>query len=216
MIKLSLLMIMYVFGVQWSLFFAQVPQKQIEVSIPLNDEETINNPLNSSNFETFLNKFLLTTYSEKKFDSLVYASSPLIMDFTSKNLGFGRFWNMGAYCNLYKSKSNHFGYNFNEKYFGEIQPQTTKLKFFAEQKPIEGFCEEATSPDGIYYQQVNDLPRDWDMAKDVSVPTSAKLKKLNKKVVYIQFEKWIKKTFYFVQSGKKWFLIYVDDCDCSA
>jgi len=170
--------------------------------------------LSPHHFEVFLRKFLPKTYSEKKFDSLVYVSSPIVMRFTHKKLGFGRFWNRGVYCNLYKKRS--FEYPFNENYFGEIEPKTTKLKFYPEQIPNDGFCEESTSPDGIYYKTVEDFPQDWDMEKSEYIPTSAKLKKLNKKVVYIQSQKWITKKLYFVKSGKKWFLIYIDDCDCSA
>lgn len=188
---------MCIFGVFLNFVFAQSQKK-----------------LSPHHFEVFLRKFLSKTYSEKKFDSLVYVSSPIVMNFTNKKLGFGRFWNRGVSCNLYKS--GNLGYVFYDNHFGEIQPQTTKLKFYREQNPKDGFCEEASSPDGIYYKKVEDFPQDWDMEKSKPIPTSAKLKKLNKKVVYIQTEKWIKKTLYFVQLGKKWFLIYIDDCDCSA
>lgn len=188
---------MCIFGVLLNFVFAQSQKK-----------------LSPHHFEVFLREFLSKTYSEKKFDSLVYVSSPIVMNFTNKKLGFGRFWNRGVFCNLYKS--GNFAYMFYDNYFGEIQPQTTKLKFYPEQNPKDGFCEEASSPDGIYYRKVEEFPQDWDMEKSIPIPTPAKLKKLNKKVVYIQTEKWIKKTLYFVQSGKKWFLIYIDDCDCSA
>ncbi|KOY85653.1 hypothetical protein AD998_05355 [bacterium 336/3] len=195
--KIILTICVCIFGVLLNLVFAQSKKT-----------------LSPDKFEAFLKEFLSKTYSEKKFDSLFYVSSPIVMNFTDKKLGFGRFWNMGVYCNLYKSGS--FGYSFHDSYFGEIQPNIVKLRVFANEEPTNGFCEEATSPDGIYYQTVEDFPQDWDMEKSKPIPTSAKLKKLNKKVVYIQTEKWIKKTLYFVQSGNKWFLIYIDDCDCSA
>lgn len=41
-----------------------------------------------------------------------------------------------------------------------------------------GFCDEASTPDGIYYKQVNNLPEDWDMETGESIPPPRKLKYL--------------------------------------
>jgi hypothetical protein len=182
--------------------------------IELNRNNSLDAIRNSSEFETFLNYFLSTVYSEKNIDSLIYVSSPLIMDFVDQKIGFGRFYNMGAACNLYNS--DDFGYNFYEDYFGETAPKTSNLSFFKNQNPEGGFCDEASSQNGIYYKNVSNLPEDWDMEKGESIPPPLKLKHLNKMIVQVQFDYWIAKTLYFVELNNKWFLLYINDCDCSA
>jgi hypothetical protein len=180
----------------------------------LTNNNSANSFRNSSNFEHFLYYFLSTVYSKKNIDSLIYVSSPIILDLIDSNIGFGRFWNLGAFCNLYNSDG--FGYHFYEGYFGETAPEIVNLSFFKNQKPEGGFCDEASSPNGVYYSQVNDLPEDWDMEKGESIPPPLKLKYLKKFVVQVQYDNWIAKTFYFVESNSKWFLLYINDCDCSA
>ena len=180
----------------------------------LTNNNSTNSFRNSSNFEHFLYYFLSTVYSKKNIDSLIYVSSPIILDLIDPNIGFGRFWNVGAFCNLYNSDG--FGYNFYEGYFGEKAPEIVNLSFFKNQKPEGGFCDEASSPNGVYYSQVNDLPEDWDMEKDELIPPPLKLKYLEKFVVQVQYDNWIAKSFYFVESNSKWFLLYINDCDCSA
>jgi hypothetical protein len=169
----------------------------------LTNNNSTNSFRNSSNFEHFLYYFLSTVYSKKNIDSLIYVSSPIILDLIDPNIGFGRLWNVGAYCNLH-------GYDFHEGYFGETAPQIVNLSFFKNQKPEGGFCDEASSPNGVYYSQVNDLPEYWEMEPPL------KLKYLKKIVVQVQYDNWIAKTFYFVKSNNKWFLLYINDCDCSA
>lgn len=182
--------------------------------IKLNRNNANNALRNSSEFETFLNYFLSTVYSEKNIDSLIYDSSPLIMDFVDEKIGFGRFWNAGAICNLYNS--DDFGYNFYEGYYSEIEPKTSNLSFFENQKPEGGFCDEASSSNGIYYRQVSDLPEDFNIEKAEWIPAPLMLKHLKKMAVQVQFDYWIVKTLYFVELNNKWFLLYIDDCDCSA
>jgi hypothetical protein len=180
-----------------------------------NKNNLLNESRNSSDFKTFLSTFLSETFSSINFDSIVYVSSPLFLKFIEKkSLGFGRFYNIGASCNLYND--NGFGYHFYEGYFGEIQPDISNLVYFQNKEPEGGFCEEATSPDGIYYKQVYELPKDWDMVKGVRIPTPNKYKNLRKINVQIQYEKWVKKSLYFIELNKKWYLLYIQDCDCSA
>ena len=182
--------------------------------VELTNNNSTNLFRNSSKFENFLYYFFSTVYSEKNIDSLMYVSSPIILDLIDQSIGFGRFWNRGASCNLYNFDG--FGYHFYEGYFGETEPEIVNLSFFKNQKPEGGFCEEASSPNGVYYSQVNDLPEDWDMEKGESIPPPLKLKYLKKFVVQVQYDNWIAKTFYFVESNNKWFLLYINDCDWSA
>ena len=184
-------------------------------NLELKNVGSIDAPRSSNEFEIFLRYFLSTVYSEKKLDSLIYVSSPIILDFVDKNLGFGRFWNIGATCNLYSS--DEFGYHrFGENYYGETEPNISNLSFFKNEKPKGGFCDEATSPNGIYYSQVNKLPESWDFEKDNFLPTPERLNNLKKNVVQIQYDYFIIQTFYFIESDNKWFLLYIYDCDCSA
>jgi len=181
--------------------------------IELNRNNSLDAIRNSSEFETFLNYFLSTVYSEKNIDSLIYVSSPLIMDFVDQKIGFGRFYNPGVFCTLYTFDG--FGYNFYDDYFGKTAPKISNLSFFKNQNPEGGFCDPASSQNGIYYKNVSNLPEDYDMMKGESIPPPLKLKNLNKMVVQVQFDYWIAKTLYFVELNNKWFLLYINDCDCS-
>ena len=87
---------------------------------------------NSKNFENFLYSFLSTVYSNQKIDSLISISSPRILDFVEPSIGFGRFWNMGAACNLY-NEGNYEYYDF------PVQPDVADLPFFKDQDPQGGF-----------------------------------------------------------------------------
>ncbi|MCH1401670.1 MAG: hypothetical protein L7U78_04015 [Schleiferiaceae bacterium] len=180
---------------------------QIIAELTVNKE--INSFRNSKNFENFLYSFLSTVYSNQKIDSLISISSPRILDFVEPSIGFGRFWNMGAACNLY-NEGNYEYYDF------PVQPDVADLPFFKDQDPQGGFCDEASTPDGIYYKQVYDLPEDWDVIKGESIPPPRKLKYLNKIMVQVQYNYWVVKTMYFIEFNDKWYLLYFDDCDCSA
>jgi hypothetical protein len=164
---------------------------------------------NSKNFENFLYSFLSTVYSNEKIDSLISISSPRILDFVEPSIGFGRFWNMGAACNLY-NEGNY------EYYYFPVQPDVANLPLFKNQVPQGGFCDEASTPDGIYYTEVYDLPEDWDIETGESIPPPRKLKYLNKIMVQVQYNYFVVKTMYFIESNDKWYLLYFDDCDCSA
>ena len=79
-----------------------------------------------------------------------------------------------------------------------------------------GFCEEASSPDGIYYKQIYDLPKDYDPIEIRDIPAPYDLRNLKKMEVNIQFNYWVVNTFYFVKYKNKWVLLYTYDCDCSS
>jgi hypothetical protein len=171
----------------------------------------------SKSFETFLNYFLLTTYSEKNIDSLIYVSSSKIMQFTNRDIPLGRFYNLGAECNLYSEKEQ-FGFDFYDSYYGDVSPNVLGLTFFRGKEPNGGFCDEASTPNGIYFRQINDLPiYDSEMIssnKNYSIRNH--LKDSFKVVVQIQFNYYISETLYFVYYKNKWVLLYINDCDCSA
>tara|TARA_B110000977_G_C10967935_1_gene451183 strand:+ start:135 stop:1031 length:897 start_codon:yes stop_codon:yes gene_type:complete len=175
-----------------------------------NHWETIYDELrNSRNFETFLSYFLLTAYSEQSIDNLTANSLPWIMEFTNSNIQFGRFYNPGAVCQFYyvPVDENH---SFNNN--------NPILTFYENQKPEGGRCEEASSPNGIYYSQVNDLPEGLDTSTSEwrRIPTPYYLRNLKKMEVNIQEGEWITTILYFVEYKNKWVLLYKYDCDCGA
>ena len=123
-------------------------------------------------------------------------------------------YNPGTRCNLYED--NGFGYHFYEGYFGKKEPNISNLVYFQNKEPKEGFCDEARSPNGIYYKEINELPGHYEIEKNVGIPAPKKYKNLRKMKVEIQFKKWVIKTLFFIEFNKKWYLLYIDDCDCSA
>ena len=183
----------------------------------INENKQLSKFRDSKYFETFLNYFLLTTYSEKNIDSLIYVSSSKIMQFTNRDIPLGRFYNLGAECNLYSEKEK-FGFDFYDSYYGDVLPNVLGLTFFGGKEPNGGFCDEASTPNGIYFRQINDLPS-YDselISSNKNYSIRNHLKDSVKVVVQIQFNYYIYETLYFVYYKNKWVLLYIDDCDCSA
>ena len=171
---------------------------------------------NSNDFSIFLKYFISKVYSEKNFDSLVYHESVILRTFINSKLGILRSHAPGVYNYLYgKNDFYNYGYNFYEGYNGEVEPNISNFLIYSNVLPKGGFCDEATSPDGIYYNQVFETPSYYD-AFGKRLSSSAKYKNFNKKIVHILKEKFIKQTLYFIEVNKKWYLLIIDDCDCSA
>lgn len=84
--------------------------------------------------------------------------------------------------------------------------------------PVNGFCDESKSKNGIYVEKVKKFPKYYDHQKEkmVQYRLPGKLKTNNVMKVVVVVDKWIKKQFYFAKIDKKWYLILSDDCDCSA
>jgi hypothetical protein len=191
---------------------ANIPPQQESKPIEPNESNVLKEETSdrfSANFEVFLKKFLEDVYSEKDFNRLVSTSSPLLQEYIDEELGFGRFWNAGIYCNLYTS--DDFGLDDSPS----KNPDISGLIFFPNKSPKEGFCESSASKDGIYYKEVTNLPADYNMDTDTSVPVPKKYKPLKKMNVQILYDNWIIQDFYFIQSNDIWYLLYIDDCDCS-
>jgi len=183
---------------------------ELKKKIEFNVNKSLDEMRNSSNFETFLSYFIFSTCSEQNIDSLIASSSPLIMKFIDSNIQFGRFYNQGVTCTLYNSSD--YGYN---DYYGDPFPKMSNISFYENKDPNGGFCEEASSPDGIYYKQIYDLPKDYDPIEIRDIPAPYYLRNLKKMEVNIQFNYYIANTFYFVKYKNKWVLLYTYDCDCS-
>ena len=174
---------------------------------------------NSRNFETFLSYFILTAYSEQSIDSLILNSSTLITKFTDSNIKFGRFNNPGAMCVLFSS--GDYGMDFPNM---APSPKMSNISFYENKSPDGGFCEEASSPNGVYYKQIYDLPEngtyepisntgDWEYK---IIPEPYSIRNSKKMEVNILMDNFISAKLYFVEYKNKWVLLYKDDCDCGA
>ncbi|PKV49174.1 hypothetical protein ATE84_1191 [Aquimarina sp. MAR_2010_214] len=160
-------------------------------------------------FEPFLEHFLETSFFGKKIDSLMHFRASIITDIIHKEIGFYRLYNPGAACARYQSYDN----------YSIIMPKVDTPVFFAEEFPEDGFCEKSSSPDGIYYKRIDSLPRYLNMdevfeMEKINIPT--KYRGGPKVKVNILYKEWIIKTMYFMVADNKWWLVVIDDCDCSA
>ena len=170
----------------------------------------------SQDFETFWEMFSETCYSNHNIDQLIYDGAPIVMDFVHQECKLMRKYNIGVICGFH-DKTDHFAYISNKGKVGGKQPATKEMKLFAEKKPVQGFCEPSTSPDGIYIE-TNPKIEYWDdeLGDMRSLKKPAKYSNAPTKKVTILNEHWIEKKMYFIQTDGQWWLYLTDDCDCSA
>jgi hypothetical protein len=172
----------------------------------------------TADFESFLPYFLNATFWNKNIDSLVYKGSPLITEFTTKELPFKRYWNPGTMCFIFSS--DDYGYTVYDNKVGVVQPKNKNFKLNKEKKPIDGFCEESKNKDGVYYNSISNFPDFQDPNKgdnpNCKMELPQKYGSCKKMEVNILFKKFIIKKMYFIQINKIWYLLFFDDCDCSA
>jgi hypothetical protein len=172
----------------------------------------------SADFEVFAASFLKAVFWGKNIDSLVHASSPLVGSYLHKDFPFGRYWNEGVFCNIYHGEE--LGYHFEGNYHGTVQALNKNYPFFKEKMPDDGFCEEATTADGLYYQLVKKFPAYQDPSADEDpsreVQVAARFKDAPIMNLKVQVDRYIVKDIYFIQIENIWYLAYFYDCDCSA
>jgi hypothetical protein len=84
------------------------------------------------------------------------------------------------------------------------RPKKNSLKFFEEKQPKDGFCEESSSEEGIYYETISSFPGYDDVSNDITgeIPIPLKYKSAPKKSVKLLYYKWIVRIFYFIQIGE--------------
>ena len=103
-------------------------------------------------------------------------------------------------------------------------PKMSNISFYENKSPDGGFCEEASSPNGVYYKQIYDLPEngtyepisntgDWEYK---IIPEPYSIRNSKKMEVNILMDNFISAKLYFVEYKNKWVLLYKDDCDCGA
>jgi len=183
---------------------------------PSTTDTVIADNRNNPDFKVFLPTFLSECYFQHNIDSLVYSNSPVVTKFIHKELGIERYYNPGTFCVRF-DKENGYGYIVpaNGNWGGSNKIQ---LSNYYTTEPVDGFCEESSSPDGIYYTSVKEFPPVPDPETGKLTPTTLLNDKgvWSKMKVIILSKHWIVKEMYFVQIGSIWYLVYIKDCDCSA
>jgi hypothetical protein len=178
----------------------------------------------AKDFSEFLRKFVGVCCSNNNLDSLLEVRSPLLAEFVNNEIGIGSSNNPGTACigGMYKFETNEGAVDSSLLgYFTMNLPNLSKCKIFANKLPRDGFCEESADPDGIYYKSVKkigpfvDINDKEDFALR-NIQLSAKYK--NAQIMYVQIllDKWIVKKMYFIKADGKWWLVFLDKCDCSA
>lgn len=142
---------------------------------------------------------------------LIYYGAPITEKYLHKKIGFTRFYNPGAMCVPYEYEL----YEVSTEYKAQ---EIKSLRYYRNQSPEGGFCEEARSPDGVYYEKTKGLPGYPDVETGDYNAIGLPKEYVNAPVmlVYIQNNLAITKTMYFVFADGTWWLAVIDDCDCSA
>ncbi|XTB05397.1 hypothetical protein KP614_10810 [Treponema denticola] len=173
------------------------------------------------NLISFAFSFLSNVYWENNFNLLLKNSSPKLADFVHPDYGIRRFYNPGAAPLLFSAED---GFGFDESADFSTKPSANKFGGsipFYNRMPDGGFCEESNDKDGVYCAIVKEIPTAVDPAsfegdeiKNLKINLPRNYKAILKIVVLDGG--FIKKTFYFFDIADNWFLLFVDDCDCSA
>lgn len=159
----------------------------------------------------FIKAFIKEYFMGKDIDEMIANESSETFAFIHPDIGFARFFNPGVMCVPYDHK----------KYFSGKVQLTDNYVMHPNESPADGFCEESSSQDGVYYTFVKSLPVYYDITgedieKEIEWPYPEKYKESKKVVVNILENAWITKTMYFIEADGTWWLVIIDDCDCSA
>ncbi|UTC66392.1 MULTISPECIES: hypothetical protein [unclassified Treponema] len=180
-----------------------------------------NNSYDEGKLISFAFSFLSNVYWENNFNLLLKNSSSKLADFVHPEYGVRRFYNPGTTVRLFSAEEN---FGFDESTDFSTIPSANKFGGsipFYDKMPDGGLCEESNDKDGVYCVIVQELPTAVDPAsfesdeiKNLKIELPNDYKAILK--ILILNEGFIKKTFYFFDIEDKWFLFFVDDCDCSA
>ncbi|TPN83934.1 SH3 domain-containing protein [Aquimarina algicola] len=163
-----------------------------------------------ASFKTYLAEVLETYFFGKRFDVLMHRSE--VKPLKHKDIGYFRLYNPGITCNI------EF-YENSKSYRKEEYPEIPEVTYFENKMPINGFCEESKSPDGVYFTTVNEFPSYVILSDEFTnkkIDLQDKYNRGTKMKAVILHNKMIIKTLYFVALDNHWWLVVVDDCDCSA
>ncbi len=168
------------------------------------------------NFEHFLKYFLNTCYFGNNLDSLMYSKSDQVYQFIHPKIGLTRLLNPGVAC--VPSDYNFFAPG-RSNFSGMRHPKEENVQYFKQRIPNKGFCEKSNDKNGVYHQTIMELPKYPDVKNNYEIkkiPVPVKYKNGQKIIVQILKDGWITKKFYFMEADGKWWLVVINDCDCSA
>ena len=181
-------------------------------------------PKNGNDFSIFLQRFISTIYTQN-FSNNTTLTLEIIKKFQFGKYGIVHYYKQGGYAASLILTPNKLVESAD--IFGMRQPpnfkKTLNSSTFIEEDP-GSFCPDGSNfPDGVYIQSIDefrllpnqDLDGDGIGEKNEVFWFQDYLFK-ERKVVHIQFL-GERKTFYFGEADKNWFLIIIDDeiNDCS-
>ena len=178
----------------------------------------------TTDFPAFIKRFVRLCCSNNNLDSLLEVRSPRLAQFVNPNIGVGLSNNPGVACvgGMYTFEQNESAVDSSVLgYITMNLPDVSRCKIFSNKLPRDGFCEESSDPDGIYYKKVNKIGPFVDIndkenftLRNMQLPAKYK----NAQIIYVQIlmDKWIVKKMYFIKADGKWWFVFLDKCDCSA
>lgn len=213
-IKSTLVSVLLISLILTTVLTAQDTKEPAETKSAKTSQDTDDKLRNTQDFSKFIKYFFETCYFENSIDSLIYFHDKKITNFFHPKGEFGRMTNPGAFCTMIKDSL--YGYIPSAVDVWKVNEIKT-LKFF-KGAPVNGFCEETKSKEGVYYTTVKKFPKYYDHKKEAMVQyrLPGKLKTNQVMKVVVVKDAFIVKQFYFAKIDKKWYLILSDDCDCSA
>lgn len=162
------------------------------------------------NFEKYLKEYRENTIFNQGVEKQLKEGELEASGILDSNVGLHVFTNPGAAC----VSSGMGDYLFR----GLVIPKD--YKFYGNIEPKGGFCEPANEPDGIYYDEVDKLrmavyiDEEGYRTQEITLPEYMQHSPIMR--VRVLTEGWLGSTLYFVSDGESWYLVLVDNCDCSA
>jgi len=171
------------------------------------------NERNSPNFKVFVNAFIDDCLSLSNFHESYSNSSPIISKYISSKFSTGYYFNPGAEC-YFNPGPGSITFPDGEYIMDGLSAETTLYNDVLN----GGFCEPAEQPNGLYYNVISRLPGWYDFNdSDEEEYLYHPYKEYNKIVLHLLEDSYIEYSIYFIQDKDgKWYLTYLDYCDCSA
>lgn len=154
----------------------------------------------------YIDNFIADCYrnsQENGYDELY-----LPQDYIHEDIGIFRFYNPGVACVLYDIKEHPL----------PSMPSVSNPSYFYGQEPIDGFCVESPSRDGVYFSRIKDFPTyvDMETAEYSALDIPKKYHQAPKMKVKVLQEEWVMAELIFVLADNRWWLVHINSCDCSA
>ena len=175
-------------------------------------------------FIEFFKHFAEKCISDYRLDSLIHSGSPVLEEFIHKKIGIGTSTNPGAFCrggmfmpdfNRPRDEENYYFLHFNRAPL----PNLKNFRYFPNQTPSGGFCDQAKETNGIFFIKTNYLPSWVDeegqqyISRTIEIPTVY----AGNAIIYVAIlvDKHILTQMYFIYADSRYWFLFKDDCDCS-